>query len=223
MMKETKKRREDNLKWVLEFAQHPLPPVKSDSFQAMRARLKEIVLVEVIQEKMLLPMQMYKNWLNTMDAEFAEEHVEVRVEIRAGDLAEKQFEETFRLPTPAEVEGVHEWLNCLLGWNLRSFLPVRPAKELIRADTFERIWCYEDEDLYRESCVALLAVFHQSLRHCKEGICGKLFYRKGRKEFCSTLCGARCRGRRWYRKKNNIWPYETQQTMHLHFREESNK
>lgn len=202
MMKEIKKRREDNLKWVLQFTQHPLPPVKSDSFEAMRARLKEIVLVEVIQAKTLLAIQMYKN------------------------LTEKQFEETFRLPTPAEVEGVHEWLICLLGWklpHLTSFIRVRPAQAFIRADTFERIWCYEDEDLYRESCAALLAVFHQSLRHCKEGGCGKLFYRKGRKEFCSTPCGDRFRSRRWYRKKNNIWPYETQKTFNLHFREELNK
>jgi len=214
---ETKRRREDNLRWLLQFAQHSLPPVKSEGFEAVRAAIKEIVVVEVVGARTLFPVRMY-DLIRARDMQKAFEltHDETR------------FRKHLRLPATAEVRTLQKWVVGLMeaarpqdmehaptitesgAVEDRVILPInfvqraRPAKELIQTDTFRRLAFYKDKDLYREASVALLAAFADQLLHCEDETCRRLFYRKGRKRFCSVLCAQRVRSRNWYRENKGV-------------------
>lgn len=216
MTKETTRRREDNLRWLLAFAQHTLPPVKSAGFKAVREQIKEIVVVEVVGARTLFPKRMY-NLIRSgnMQKAFELTHDETRLR--------KQF----RLPTNAEVPKLQKWVVSLMEKarprNMEkaptivesgevedrvilpiSYVPSTPPVQLIQTDTFRRLAFYADRDLYRASCVALMAAFPDRLLHCEDDTCRRLFYRKGRKRFCSVLCGQRIRSRNWYREHKGI-------------------
>ena len=216
MTNETKRRREDNLRWLLAFAQHSLPPVKSEGFKAVRAAIKEIVAVEVVGARTLFPMRMY-------------DLIRARGMQKAFELThdETQFRKQFRLPATAEVRTLQKWVVSLMeaarppgmehaptitesgAVEDRVILPInfvqsaRP-KQLIQTDTFRHLAFYQDKDLYREACVSLLAAFADRLLHCEDETCRRLFYRKGRKRFCSVLCGQRIRSRNWYREHKGV-------------------
>ena len=225
MNKETTRRREDNLRWLLAFAQHTLPPVKSEGFKAVREAIKGIVVVEVVGARTLFPKRMFK-LIRSGGMQKAFELTHDTAD-REGNIVEARLRTQFRLPTDAEVRKLQKWVVSLMEMarpkdmelaptitesgevEERVILPInyvpssRPV-HLMQTDTFRRLAFYKDTDLYREASVALLAAFADRLLHCEDETCRRLFYRKGRKRFCSVLCAQRVRSRNWYRENKGV-------------------
>ena len=217
MKKNTTLRQEGNLTWLLEFAQHPLPPVKSPDFRDARQKLKEIVVVEVCCAHTVYPKRMYDLTRSREKGQaFELTHDEARLRTH------------LRLPTADEVRKVHKWFARLLkrarplGLEqaptitksgkvvVREIRPIdyvrspsRPVL-IIQIDTFKRLPFFEDKDLYLESCVELPSAFGERILRCEDEGCRRLFLRRGRKRHCSDLCALRVRGRNWYRKNRGV-------------------
>lgn len=215
MTRETTRRRETLLAWVLAFVGRDPQAFRNKDFTEARRQLKEALVVEVVFVRTLLPKSLVDLiWDGEGAKAFEISHDEAR------------FRRHVRQPTQSQVKKIHKWLvafmakarplnveksqiivSASLETEEREFLPIHYSRipsqpiPIVKSDDFRRLNAFKADDLYVEAIAELLAAFGKRVRRCADQDCQTLFLKKGKKRHCSDVCALRLRMRTW-RKRN---------------------